>query len=171
MIFIIIVATVVNYWISVFSDEQFNVRSKRIAVDNSITQYSIRTGKPFYVFMHVPKTGGTYIAYILSKWCEATRRKCSKSLEAFFRLNKTEQNQIDLLYAHLPYGIHKTNHFYINPNRPIKYFTMLRNPVRHAVSAFHFDRWQLHPLAGAFALESAVNVLNESLYVSLEKKH
>jgi len=58
-----------------------------------------------------------------------------------------ENKDTDCVHGHVPYGVH---HF---TRRPVRYVTMLRDPVERAVSGYYFikdlvrtDLWKKHPL-------------------------
>lgn len=124
--------------------------------------------RPAIIFLHAPKAGGSFINSILSQWCQATHRLCVRAYEkrldllvrTFKQMNASEKNNIDLIYGHIPFGIHRM----IELRRPIKFFTILRDPVRQAVSAFHYMRRQRHHLGRSYALQAAVRNLNNTFH-------
>jgi hypothetical protein len=42
----------------------------------NLPQSAARDSEPVLIFLHVPKTGGSYIRTILNYWCIATRKYC-----------------------------------------------------------------------------------------------
>lgn len=146
-----------------FEYEMQKFSNPSIIFNDNSTHSSVYTKQPFYIFVHPPKTGGSLIRAVLIKWCEANNRRFSEEWELFLQMNKSQQNEIDLIFGHFPYGIHKSTNFHIVSSRPIKYFTILRDPVRQAVSAFHFRRLKSNQLGGALVLESAIDELNNFL--------
>ena len=123
--------------------------------------------KPVLIFLHPPKSGGSLLRRILRQWCAATRKSCFEAdwstshsgLPRLKNMNASQRNSIDVLFGHLPFGIHLP----LQLSRLVKYVTLLRDPVRQAISAFHFQRLTQHNLGGAFELQSALDHLNNTL--------
>ena len=123
--------------------------------------------KPVLIFLHPPKSAGSLLRRVLSQWCAATRKTCFEAdwlaphsgLPRLTNMNASQRNSIDVLFGHLPFGIHIP----LELVRPVKYVTILRDPVRQAISAFHFQRLIQHSLGGAFALQSTLDHLNNTL--------
>ena len=125
--------------------------------------------KPVFIFVHPPKSGGSLIRVVLQHWCIATNKRCQEvscvdqygTLGELREMNVSELNRIDVFMGHVPYGTPNN----LNLRRPIKYLTILRDPVRQAVSAFHFQRYLQHHLGGAFALQSVIRQLNNTFHL------
>ena len=132
------------------------------------TQSPVPDGKPVLIFLHVPKTGGSYIRTILNYWCISTHKCCFiptkeipyKAALKVRSMNQSERDRIDVIFGHFPFGIHRV----LQLQRPIQYFTILRDPIRQTVSAFHYSRFLRHYLGGAFGLESILRQLNDTWY-------
>ncbi|MFT4412435.1 sulfotransferase family 2 domain-containing protein [Fredinandcohnia humi] len=88
--------------------------------------------KELYIYMHIPKTGGTTLKNIIKK--QYDRREVWFHMEKDM-IPKLEQKKIDLLKCvggHCWYGIHQ--HF----ERPYHYFTMLRHPIDRVISEYYY---------------------------------
>jgi hypothetical protein len=88
------------------------------------------------IFLHIPKTGGRTLSTILRRRFKTDEVWSVKAdepeyLEEFVAAgDKTEQ--LKLLNGHMAYGWHQ----YIK--KPVKYITMLRNPVDRVVSHYYY---------------------------------
>jgi hypothetical protein len=93
------------------------------------------------IFLHIPKTAGTTLSYILEKQYEAEKTftiddylnpdQGGSSIEKFVKLPFEYRKGIMLLKGHMPFGLHQ-----MLPNPPI-YLTILRNPVDRAISQYY----------------------------------
>lgn len=88
---------------------------------------------PPYVFLHVPKTGGTSFGEILRKavGSEDFGHYWSPPAE----LSAAEQRELrqkQFLFGHFPHGIHRLL------GRPCTYLTALRNPFERTLSHYYF---------------------------------
>ena len=123
---------------------------------------------PVVVFLHFAKVAGSYIQVLLQHWCAATNRSYFESLRpcpfkhclTLQQMTASQRNEIDVIFGHLPFGIHDL----FQLKRPIKYFILLRDPVRQAISAFNYDHFTFHPLAGVFQLQSIARTLNRTFH-------
>ena len=120
------------------------------------------------IFIHPPKTGGSLIRVILEEWCRSNNKSCipwyGGSMDGMLieqsAMPLSKRNKIDMIYGHVPFGFHAL----LNLSRPVQYISILRDPLKQAVSAFHYMRFRDHYLGGAFALQSAILQLNNTLY-------
>ena len=168
------------HWLSIHSNHQVAINSHNWPTLKNIPLQSenssedrpksiVRNGEPVLIFLHVPKTGGSYIRTILNYWCIATDKHCFVPIQEkpnnvavkTRRMNQSERNRIDMIFGHFPFGVHRV----LKLQRPVKYFTILRDPVQQTVSAFHYGRFLRHYLGGAFGLESLVHQLNRTWHL------
>jgi Galactose-3-O-sulfotransferase len=100
------------------------------------------------VFLHIPKTAGDTLKIILwRQYREVGHLEVAdphqvsdstvpedRSFERVKRQVADSLDQFQLIYGHMPFGIHEAI------ARPSRYFTMLRDPVERAVSHFYYVR-------------------------------
>ena len=153
--------------LSISSQNHFSTDTDRLG-----KQYPLQSvdddKHPVVVFLHFAKVAGSYIQVLLRHWCAATNRSYFESLRpcpfkhclTLQQMTASQRNEIDVIFGHLPFGIHDL----FQLKRPIKYFILLRDPVRQAISAFHYDRFTYHPLAGVFQLQSIARTLNRTFH-------
>ena len=154
-------------WYSISDTVSLENDDRRTKVDLTDHEKS-----PVRIFLHLPKASGSLVRRVLEQWCAHNNKKCfaaySGQMAGFVRniraLTPTERNNIDMIFGHIPFGIHD----FLNLKRPVEYFTILRDPVKQAVSAFHYMRYRDHYLGGAFSLKAAINQFEEILN---SKKH
>jgi hypothetical protein len=88
-------------------------------------------------FLHLPRTGGTTFTHTLAKALgkeKVYHVSGNNSLEVFTSLSGKEQQRILFICGHIPYGIHCL------VDRPVNYFTILRDPVERLLSDYAFIR-------------------------------
>jgi len=88
-----------------------------------------------YVFLHIPRTGGTSLADVL-----AERERVFKTSEKVLRMlgMKLPQSKLygfKVLAGHILYGVHN-----LVGDDDCRYLTMLRNPADRIASIYHFYR-------------------------------
>lgn len=100
--------------------------------------------RPAWIYMHVPKCGGTTLTAILTAAVPEGRRfavdgrDIAGSRTALAALGEEERRRIDLLHGHLSYGWHEL----VAP-KTARYFALVREPVSRVVS--HFDYVRTRP--------------------------
>ena len=120
-------------------------------------RHSLSKKKPLYVFLHIPKCGGTTLKFHLEQNFERKellflynlrfphlieKRKIGNFIE---NLTKDEKNSLKVVYGHeVYYGIHK-----VFPDRDVRYVLFLRNPISRIISHYNFlkgkavyDSWE-----------------------------
>lgn len=103
------------------------------------------------VFLHIPKAGGnTFLQYMLPNFDEDRRFDVNLGLDYPKRLHELEtlpettKTKLDLIYGHLPFGVHQWI------PQSCRYITFLRDPVDRVASHYFFVREQTrHPLHDA----------------------
>jgi len=101
------------------------------------------------IFVHIPKTAGSSLIAVLEKQYPVHRTYSTSyggyypdgrplddyhgSVKSFYALPPERLAQIDLLYGHMPYGLHE------KLPRPAEYFTFLREPVSRLISNYFFE--------------------------------
>lgn len=91
---------------------------------------------PEFVFIHIPKTGGQSLYFLLKKFC---RNKTISPLfqELMYKPISFVYNY-DILFGHTDYETVKTFVF----NKKSKYIVFLRDPIKRLISLYYF--WWLH---------------------------
>jgi hypothetical protein len=90
---------------------------------------------PLILFVHVPKTGGMTLHSILSRQLRGIFAESMDEAKSLLdSLGASEVAQLELVAGHVPYGLHEF------VQRPVKYVTMLREPVQRVVSHYWFVR-------------------------------
>jgi hypothetical protein len=93
--------------------------------------------RPLTAFVHVPKTGGMTLHAILTRQLRGIfAESIDEAKAAIAALTEAEVAQLELIAGHVPYGVHE----FIQ--RPVRYVTMLRDPVQRVVSHYWFVRTQ-----------------------------
>jgi hypothetical protein len=114
----------------------------------------MRNSDYLYIFLHVPRTAGTTFVHHLEKNFKEKERirlypdtlKFKRS-KVFYNYNdywkivenylsgfsRNQKEKIKVIYGHhLPYGVHK---FF---NKPARYITFIRDPIKRSVSLYNF---------------------------------
>jgi hypothetical protein len=106
------------------------------------------------VFLHIPKTAGNTVTWLLDRHYAADRRYAvptspkeipplEEILAGLRSLPPDQLQRLDLLTGHFPYGVHAAL-----PRRA-RYMTFVRDPVERVVSLYHYIRSHpVHPLRG-----------------------
>ena len=88
------------------------------------------------IYLHIPKTGGTTLRDIIQYQYKSNKiltiPTLSESKDIINNLSLDREKQLDIIQGHLQYGIHK------KLNRNIKYFTMLRDPIKRILSTYYY---------------------------------
>jgi Sulfotransferase family len=92
---------------------------------------------PIDIFLHIPKTAGTTLVRILHRQYAKpgyVSIKAGTSFENAKLQVVREEERFRLVYGHVPFGIHDAL------NRPVRYFTLVRDPVERVLSHYYFAR-------------------------------
>lgn len=99
------------------------------------------------IFLHIPKAGGSTLRRVLEEQYssdeiyEISRVSMYKSINEFKQLSSIEKYNVKLLMGHMDFGLHEEF-----GDKNVKYFTMLRDPIRRVVSNYQFIlRSPYHP--------------------------
>jgi hypothetical protein len=110
--------------------------------------------KELFVFIHVPKTAGITLRSIFYRQYnndEIYRIHWSfdknNPFAEFLNLSSEKQNKIKIIYGHIPFGIHE----YIQ--KPVYYFTLLRDPIERIISHYYHIRKRPNHLYHRMALD------------------
>ena len=105
---------------------------------------------PLYVFVHIPKTGGTTLIKNITRNlrqdecleinidtlkvdAKVDRKKYQEAFEKLVNKNGRHLNNLKFIYGHtIPYGIHK---FF---QREVRYITFLRTPTKRIASQYNY---------------------------------
>ncbi|MGI1797754.1 sulfotransferase family 2 domain-containing protein [Priestia sp. TRN 1309] len=88
-----------------------------------------------FVFIHIPKTGGTTLREIINNQYGTERFWGHDNTEADYQqmiITSNKNSQLKCLTGHLPYGIHQLI------QRPCTYLVMLRNPIERVISLYYY---------------------------------
>jgi hypothetical protein len=96
--------------------------------------------KEVVIFLHIPKTAGTTLRYIIQYQYKppaiyelyGPSATHSQRLEKLQRLSEAKKAEIKIVNAHLGFGLHE-----FLP-QPCTYITFLRNPVERVVSMYYY---------------------------------
>ncbi len=93
------------------------------------------------VFVHVPKTAGTTLKKVFARQYgheSLFKTQPEEDLEGTVSrlrdLDRAERQRVRLIQGHMPFGIHEAL------GAPVRYVTMLRNPVDRMVSHYYYAR-------------------------------
>lgn len=84
-----------------------------------------------FVFVHIPKTGGSTLWHIINKQYGANEF-WSFNENADYQKMIENADKMKCLIGHFPFGVHQ------QIKRPCTYFTMLRNPVERVISYYYY---------------------------------
>jgi hypothetical protein len=95
-------------------------------------QEKAKNKKPLYIFLHLPKNGGTSFVANLKKKVNKENISGAKKIK---NISDKEKSKIKFIIGHVTYyGIHK--YF---PNRETRYIVFIRNPAERRVSQYNHD--------------------------------
>jgi hypothetical protein len=105
-------------------------------------------GAETVVFLHIPKTAGNTLTWLLNRQYDESRRYAvpthpreipplEQIVAGVRALPQAQLERLDLVTGHFPFGIHDAL------PRPAAYVTFLRDPVERVVSLYHYLR--AHP--------------------------
>jgi hypothetical protein len=111
------------------------------------------------IFLHIPKTAGTTLKHIFQHQYEpkevfelySLQQKPRKGIDEYLSLSKKQQSRIKMITGHIGFGLHE----YLD--RPYKYITVLRNPVKRVISYYQLhQRRKPQEIAARVSLEEFV---------------
>lgn len=86
------------------------------------------------LFTHIPKTAGTSLRKSVIN--PNVRAGKAYNPKGYRRLLKDRPRDLDVMFGHFPYGIHRVLRWF--SERPFRYVTFLREPLDHAVSYYYY---------------------------------
>lgn len=120
------------------------------------------------LFLHIPKTGGTTLRSVISRQYPQGGsyeivNPINESIIEFRESSAASRLQYSLLQGHMSYGLHEFM------SDDFSYVTMLREPLRRAVSDYAFVSTNtLHPLYESVQSMSFSDYLNSGMTSQLE---
>lgn len=94
-----------------------------------------------FVFIHIPKTAGITLRSIFYRQYRKNEIHHihwnfdrNDPFASFLNLSPEKQNKVKIIFGHIPFGIHE----YIQ--KPVQYFTFLRDPIDRAISHYYHIR-------------------------------
>ena len=85
-------------------------------------------------FIHAPKAGGSSIKRLVWKWADRLGCACAGHIVDVLDLSAEEQEPICMVWGHRGYGLHKQPEW--QSKKRVLYFTIIRDPIAHALSKF-----------------------------------
>ena len=85
-------------------------------------------------FIHAPKAGGSSIKRLVWKWADRLGCASAGHLVDVLDLSAEEQEPICMVWGHRGYGLHKQPEW--QSKKRVLYFTIIRDPIAHALSKF-----------------------------------
>lgn len=103
--------------------------------------------KPVNIFLHVPKTAGTTLRYIIqyqyppSAICElyGSSGPHAQRIDKLKNLSESQRKKIKIINTHLGFGLHNFL------QQPYTYITFLREPVSRAISLYYYYQKTKNP--------------------------
>jgi len=98
------------------------------------------------IFLHLPKTAGTTVSFVVRRHIDSTRDHLLRSVDGPDGLAKFKatpeafRHRIHLLRGHQVFGLHE----YLAPGA--RYLTVLRDPVARLVSHYRYVKATKHPM-------------------------
>ena len=109
-----------------------------------------------FVFLHIPKCGGTSLNAFLERLFKGAFRKYHPRFDEHSKLSPLEAQNTMCLSSHVPYPLHKRYTYDLNEGgaqselhsfekRKCLYFTVLRDPIERLISYYNFViNWPIH---------------------------
>ena len=85
-------------------------------------------------FIHAPKAGGSSIKRLVWKWADRLGCAHAGQIVDVLDLSAEEQEPICMVSGHRGYGLHKQPEW--QSKKRVLYFTIIRDPIAHALSKF-----------------------------------
>ena len=120
--------------------------------ENFVRQFDL----PTISFLHIPKTAGLTLLYILNQLYPLARIHFHIGevgyIKQFIEKDAVTRNSYDVIPGHLLFGVHK----YID--RKVVYFTMLREPIVRTVSEYYFILRKKPNFTGDYIIENKIGL-------------
>jgi len=119
---------------------------------------STEFGKRTTIFVHIPKTAGTTLKQMMQYNLSPRRcfefyhlpNRARKKIEQFQRLPASRKQEIEFISGHIGFGLHESI------DRPCTHITVLRQPVKRAISYYTYLLGKDHPATRDRSLRSFV---------------
>lgn len=93
-----------------------------------------------FAFVHVPKAGGSTLKRLLIAWCTLQNKDLYGHSDSFLELPAEAQQAACGKWGHMGWGMHTNPLWKGRDDVPIRYITVLRDPVPRMVSQYYFEQ-------------------------------
>ena len=126
----------------VVDDDELQPTDTELVISNGPNPIGFDWKREILYFIHVNKAGGSTMKHVLIEWANYLGCKEAGNTDRLLKWSKQKQDTLCGVWAHRGYGIHKQVGW--KTNKPVRYFSMLRDPIARLVSQYGYQYSNKH---------------------------